>query len=64
MLPPDVGILNAGHLILDAEDRVLVIHMLALLALRHDLLPLATLPAQDADAMVPAVVLEIESVDR
>ena len=62
MLLPDVRVLDARHLVFYTKDGILVIDMLALLTLRDDLLPLAALTAQDADAMVPPMILQVESV--
>ena len=62
MLLPDVRVLDARHLVFYTKDGILVIDMLALLALRHNLLPLAALAAQNADAVIPPMVLQVESV--
>ena len=62
VLLPDVRVLDARHLVFYTKDGILVIDMLALLTLRHNLLPLAALAAQNADAVVPPMVLQVESV--
>jgi len=52
MVTPNILLLDASDLILDAEDGFFVIDMLALFTLCHDLGSFASLAFQDADIWV------------
>ena len=64
VLLPDVRLFNARDLVLNAEDCIFVVHMLALLTLRHNLTPLATLVAQEAYVGVTNSVALVETIGR
>lgn len=50
VLLPDIGFPDARNLVLDTEDSILVVNVLALLALCHNLLLLATLTIKNANS--------------
>jgi len=63
VLLPYIWVLNARYLILDTEDGILVVNVLSLLALRHNLLSLASAVAQDADSGLLRRVAQAEAID-
>ena len=64
VLTPDIGLLNTGHLVLDTEDSILIVDVLALLALCHNLGLLSAFSSNYTDAGILCRVWQVKAVCR